>query len=308
MPIPAEPLISVITPSLNQREFIEDCICSILHQTFKNWEHIVVDGKSTDNTLEILKKYPHLRWISEKDFGYWDAVTKGVKMAKGKYIMVCMASDGYIRRDWLKLCAEILEQDDDVSLVWGFSRWLEDDKLTDTTFPHFHHSKVPQKFDWYRYWLMTGESFPIGNLCIHKKIFQICNPYPKNKIDGRELLALYYNFNMKGYLPYNIPFAAEFGRAHVGQLSEQWAVSGKYAAAEKWGKVMMNKEWNQLKRGEKKHVFRDRHNVSIKKDFDISRFNRLLSLLLTFRIYFFFLLQRVPTKIKMKIQKMLIFK
>lgn len=293
-----KPLISVITPSFNQGEYIDDCIRSVLHQSFKKWEHIVVDGKSTDNTLNILKKYRHVRWVSEKDFGYWDAITKGIKMARGKYIMICMTSDGYLNKDWLKLCAEALERDENVSLVWGFSRWLEDGKLTDTAFPHFHNAKTPQKFDWFSYWLMTGETFPNGNFCIHKKIFQLCNPYPKNKTPGRELLALNYHFNTKGYLPYNIPEVAEFGRAHAGQLSEKWTVSGMYAKARKWYVTMMNKEWYLLKSGTKKHIYRDSRNVPIKKIFDISSFNKWSSFFLTFRIIFILVLHRLPTKIK----------
>ena len=54
-------LISIITPSYNQGEYIEECILSVMNQGFKNFEHIIVDGESTDNTLSILKKYPHLK-------------------------------------------------------------------------------------------------------------------------------------------------------------------------------------------------------------------------------------------------------
>lgn len=303
-----KPLISVITPSFNQGEYIDDCVRSVLHQSFKKWEHIVVDGKSTDNTLKILRKYRHVRWMSEKDFGYWDAITKGIKMARGKYIMMCMTSDGYLNKDWLKLCVEVLERDGNVSLVWGLSRWLEDGKLTNIAFPHLHGMMIPQKSDWFSYWLMTGETFPIGNLCIRKKIFQLCNPYPESKTDGSELYALNYNFNTKGYLPYNIPVIADFGRAHAGQLSEKWAENGRYLTAKKWYNDKIRSEWNKLKNGEKKHIARDGNSLPLKEVLDVSSFNRLSSSWLTFRIYFFLLLLRGPRKVKQKFQKLLTFK
>jgi glycosyltransferase involved in cell wall biosynthesis len=63
------PKISIISPSYNQGDFIEDAILSVLNQGYPNFEHIIIDGGSKDNTLDILKKYPHLIWVSEKDKG-----------------------------------------------------------------------------------------------------------------------------------------------------------------------------------------------------------------------------------------------
>jgi glycosyltransferase involved in cell wall biosynthesis len=80
------PKISIVTPSLNQGKFIEDAIMSVLKQCYPNIEHIVVDACSTDNTLAILGKYPHLRWISEPDRGQSDALNKGFEMATGELI------------------------------------------------------------------------------------------------------------------------------------------------------------------------------------------------------------------------------
>ncbi len=300
-----KPLISIISASLNQAEYMEDCIQSILQQSFKNWEHIVVDGKSTDNSLHILKKHPHIRWISEKDSGYWDAITKGVKMARGKYIVISMISDGYVNRDWLKLCAEVLENDEEVSLVWGFPRWLEDGRFTDVCFPHFHHFRVPQKTDWFGYWLMTGFPFPAGNFCIRKEVFQKCNPYPNDKTKGRELLDLNYNFNVKGYLPLNIPVVADFGRAHPRQLSEVWTAQGWYASAMKRYNARIYEYTTRLKSGEAKHIFRDGHGKEIDKDLDISKVNTIRAFLLTSILFIAVVLQRAPTKVRSFLQKVI---
>ena len=59
------PKISIITPSYNQAKYIEENIKSVLNQNYPNFEHIIIDGGSTDNTVEVLKKYKHLTWVSE---------------------------------------------------------------------------------------------------------------------------------------------------------------------------------------------------------------------------------------------------
>ena len=89
------PKISVITVSFNQGEFIRQTIESVLAQNYANFEHIVVDGGSTDTTLDTLRSYPHLLWTSEPDRGQSDALNKGFSRASGD-IIVWLNSD-----DWL---------------------------------------------------------------------------------------------------------------------------------------------------------------------------------------------------------------
>ncbi len=93
--LPANPKISVITVSFNQGEFIRQNIDSVLQQNYPNFEHIVVDGGSKDNTLDILKSYPHLKWTSEPDRNQCDALNKGFSRATGD-IICWLNSD-----DWL---------------------------------------------------------------------------------------------------------------------------------------------------------------------------------------------------------------
>jgi len=69
--------VSILTPSYNQELYIEQNIRSVQAQDYPHVEHIVIDGGSTDGTINILKTYPHLQWISEKDGGQSDALNKG---------------------------------------------------------------------------------------------------------------------------------------------------------------------------------------------------------------------------------------
>ena len=94
------PLVSIITPVLNRVNYVEECILNISNQTYPNIEHILVDGGSTDGTLEILAhyqvRYPkRIRYISESDRGLGDAVNKGWKMANGEILGWIDVGDTY---------------------------------------------------------------------------------------------------------------------------------------------------------------------------------------------------------------------
>lgn len=111
-------LVSVVTPSLNRGAFIEETILSVKAQSYPQIEHIVIDGGSTDGTLDILRRYKHLTWVSEPDKGAADAVNKGWRMARGEVVAILPADDTYT--PWAVQCAvDCLTECPCVDMVYG---------------------------------------------------------------------------------------------------------------------------------------------------------------------------------------------
>lgn len=103
--------ISIITPTYNSEQYLESCIKSIMNQSHHDYEHIIIDGGSTDRTIEIIKqfenKYP-VKWISEKDNGMYDAISKGFNIASGD-IFCWLNSDDFYMPWTLKEVSDIFE-------------------------------------------------------------------------------------------------------------------------------------------------------------------------------------------------------
>ncbi len=118
---------SIITPSLNQGKFIEDTILSVVNQNYPDFEHIVMDGGSTDETVSILKKYSHLKWISEKDSGQSNALNNGFRLATGD-ICAWINSDDYYDEGTFQRVAEYFTQNKDCMFVYGDMTNIDADK------------------------------------------------------------------------------------------------------------------------------------------------------------------------------------
>jgi glycosyltransferase involved in cell wall biosynthesis len=119
------PKISVITPCLNQAQFIEQTIHSVLSQDYPNLEYIVIDGGSMDGTTGVLKKYSSkLAWISQKDEGQADAINKGLKLASGEIIGFLNADDLYMPMA-LQCVGECFENHSETSWLIGRCRIID---------------------------------------------------------------------------------------------------------------------------------------------------------------------------------------
>lgn len=110
--------ISVLTPSFNSGAYLTKSIQSVLNQSYKDWEHIVVDGGSTDNTVEILKSFEHLKWVSEPDKGQSDAMNKAFKMSTGD-IIIYLNADDYFYSDAFSIIIKKFEAQQDVDMFVG---------------------------------------------------------------------------------------------------------------------------------------------------------------------------------------------
>lgn len=123
--------ISIITATYNRAHIIRDCIESVLKQEFKDYEYIIVDGVSKDNTIDIIKEYEpkfdgRLRWISEADEGLYDAINKGIRMAKGDVVGIINSDDFFHRSDTFELIAHAFE-DPKVEAIYGDDRVVSGD-------------------------------------------------------------------------------------------------------------------------------------------------------------------------------------
>jgi glycosyltransferase involved in cell wall biosynthesis len=119
------PKISVVTPSFNSIHTIRDTIESVRSQDYQNWEHIVIDGGSTDGTVDLLKKYPHLIWVSEKDEGHYHAMNKGILRATGDIVYILNADD-CVRPGVLAAVGEAFQQHPEWDALFGDVQFVND--------------------------------------------------------------------------------------------------------------------------------------------------------------------------------------
>jgi glycosyltransferase involved in cell wall biosynthesis len=113
--------ISIITPTFNVENSIIETLISISSQNYTNFEHIIIDGQSTDGTSEIIKNYKlhNLIYVSEADNGLYDAINKGVNLATGDIIGILNADDRYYSSETLDLLCEAFKNNPEVDCVYG---------------------------------------------------------------------------------------------------------------------------------------------------------------------------------------------
>jgi len=112
--------ISIITVTKNSEKFLEDCILSVHNQFYKNYEHIIIDGNSTDNTVNIIKKHEEkiAYWISESDEGLYDAMNKGIKKSTGDIIGILNSDDIYYDQA-LKIVNNYFNKNKNLDFLFG---------------------------------------------------------------------------------------------------------------------------------------------------------------------------------------------
>lgn len=161
-------MISVVTPTLNQAGTIEETIQSVAAQDYPSFEHIVVDGGSTDGTLDILERHPHLRWISESDRGQSDAINKGIDMSNGE-VVAYLNSDDVLRPGALEAVAEAFAAHPQNGVVVGDCDIIDAGSRVEGVFK----ARLDRREDLLRYWEWgTGFCLPQPAVFVRRELFE----------------------------------------------------------------------------------------------------------------------------------------
>ena len=117
--------ISIITACYNAEKTIRDTIESVLAQTYKDYEYIIIDGQSTDSSLNIIKEYKNIKLVSEKDKGLYDALNKGIKMASGDVIGIINSDDVLYDENVFQTIADNYKEDTEI--MYANVKYYNDD-------------------------------------------------------------------------------------------------------------------------------------------------------------------------------------
>lgn len=164
------PKFSIITVTYNAANVLEDTIQSIVTQTYKNTEYIIVDGGSTDGTLDIIHKYKeHIHTlVSEPDKGLYDAMNKGIKLATGDYLCFLNAGDGLHEDDTLQLMVHSITGTELPGVLYGETEIVD----SEGHFLSMRRLSTPERLTW--------KSFKKGMLVCHQAFFarrDLIEPY-----------------------------------------------------------------------------------------------------------------------------------
>ena len=156
------PLISLITVVYNGEQYLEQTIQSVINQTYKNFEYIIIDGGSTDGTLDIIKQYEKYitNWVSEPDKGLYDAMNKGIGMANGELIGMINSDDWY-ELNAVELIVNAYKENPDKRIFHGDRFDVEDDG--NKSIRKFNPSVF--KFKYY------GMTYNHPSMFVHKDIY-----------------------------------------------------------------------------------------------------------------------------------------
>jgi len=136
---------SLITVTFNSGMTLRDTIQSVLSQSYDDIEYIIIDGLSTDDTMDIIKEYEpqfsgRMHWVSEEDCGLYDAMNKGIKMATGDIIGVLNSDDFFTHSDVLKKVVERFENDEALDAVYGDVHFVKSNNLNKCV--RYYSSKI----------------------------------------------------------------------------------------------------------------------------------------------------------------------
>ena len=174
-----KPSISIVTVTFNAEEVLEDTLRSVLEQSYPEIEYIILDGKSTDSTVDIIKKYEeHISyWHSEKDNGLYDAMNKSLEKATGDFILFLNAGDHLRGKDTLEHIFSNWSEGTDV--LYGEVMLVDDERKELGTRSELTTQKLPKHLDW--------KSLSRGMVVCHQGFIprrELCQPYISNNLSA----------------------------------------------------------------------------------------------------------------------------
>lgn len=205
--------VSVITVTYNSAETVEDTLKSVINQDYKNIEYIIIDGLSTDHTLEIVNKYKdHIaKLISEKDNGIYDAISKGIKHATGDIVVALNSDDMYAASNVISQVVELFKSSH-ADAVYGDLNYVD----------RFDTSKIIRKWKSGNYkkghflkgWMPPHPTFFVRNYCYQK--YGSFNLSLKSAADYELMLRFIHKHQIKvAYLPHLIVNMRAGGQSNV---------------------------------------------------------------------------------------------
>lgn len=207
--------LSIITVTYNSGKTLRDTIESVLSQTYTNYEYIIVDGASKDNTIDIIKEYEpkfngRMLWISEPDKGLYDAMNKGIRSATGDIVGIINSDDFYHRSNILQIIAETFIKENSIQAVYGDIRFVNNNNLNKTVRYYSSKNFSPKKF---RYGFMPAHP----SFFTYKKYFDNFGYYKtdyKIAADFELLIRFLYTHKLKTkYIP------LDFIKMRIGGIS-----------------------------------------------------------------------------------------
>ena len=189
------PRLTVITATFNSEENILDCLKSIQRQSYQNFEHIIIDGASYDNTLKIIKKYSDSRTkvYTEKDSGIYNALNKGLKLASGDIVGFLHSDDMFYSNNTLRELISRFDKDN-VLGVYGDLNYV-DKKYSNKVVRHWESGKFQ------KYKLFLGWMPPHPTLFIRNSVYHDIGLF-----DESYKISSDYNFCIKAFVKYGEHF------------------------------------------------------------------------------------------------------
>jgi glycosyltransferase involved in cell wall biosynthesis len=235
--------ITIVTPVFNGRKFIKNVIKNIQDQEYKNVEHIIIDGGSTDGTVEILQNYKgKIKYVSEKDKGQSDAINKGFRMATGEIITWLGVDDYYADNMVLNKVADYFSEEN-TNIIYGRCKLIN---LTTGKEDLLPQNPVTEEnmIRWWNWYMIPAQPA----IFFRKKLLDECG-YLDLSLNYTMDHDLWHRFIKKGYQFQLVPEVFSIYQVHEDSktgssagkfLKEHMVVSRRY-----WGKLWQLKYWRR---------------------------------------------------------------